>query len=162
MTFTRIHPAADRRVRGFGIALACGALLLTGCTSSEQAEQAAAPSASVMCGTVITSLAALQQNYDDLDAGVEESQSPATLQPIGAQINSLTFDVVNQLQGASKESLTTVQTAAQRIVDTLVLAQRDGTTGEALAAQLSDSQPADLDSAVADLTTFANQACAGQ
>ena len=158
----QIQVAADRRARGLGIALACGAMLFTGCTSTEQAEQAAAPSASVMCGTVITSLAALQQNYDDLDAGVEASQNPATLQPIGAQINSLTFDVVNQLQGASKESLTTVQTAAQRIVDTLVLAQRDGTTGEALAAQLSASQPADLDSAVADLTTFANQACAGQ
>ena len=143
-------------------ALLPAALVLGGCTSAEQAEQAGSPSESVLCGTVITSIAALQQAYDELDAGVEAGESPTNLQPIGAQINSLTFDVVNQLQGASKESLTTVQTAAQRIVDTLVTAQGSGTTGEALAQQLDETRPEDLDAAVADLTAFAQEACGTQ
>ncbi len=132
------------------------------CTPAEQAEQGAAPSASVMCGTVIAGIAALQETYAELDAGIAAGQSPTNLQPIGAEINSLTFDVVNQLQGASKESLTTVQTASQRIVDTLVVAQGSGTTGDALAQQIADSRPADLDAAIADLSAFAQEACAGQ
>ena len=137
-------------------------LALGACTPAEQAEQGAAPSASVMCGTVITGIAALQETYAELDAGIAAGQSPTNLQPIGAEINSLTFDVVNQLQGASKESLTTVQTASQRIVDTLVVAQGSGTTGDALAQQIADSRPADLDAAIADLSAFAQEACAGQ
>lgn len=137
-------------------------LALAGCTSAEQAEQAGSPSESVLCGTVITGIAALQESYAELDAGIAAGESPTNLQPIGAEINSLTFDVVNQLQGASKESLTTVQTASQRIVDTLVAAQGAGTTGDALAQQIADSRPEGLDAAIADLTAFAQEACAGQ
>jgi outer membrane murein-binding lipoprotein Lpp len=143
-------------------AVAFAAIMLAGCTSTQQAEEAGAPSASVMCGTVITSIAALQQEYEALDAGIAAGESPTNLQPIGAEINSLTFDAVNQLQGASKESLTTVQTAAQRIVDTLVQAQGAGTTGEALAQQIADTRPEGLDAAIADLTSFAEEACAGE
>jgi hypothetical protein len=140
-------------------ALALSAGVLAGCTSAQQAEEAGSPSESVLCGTVITSIAALEQEYAALDAGIAAGESPTNLQPIGAEINSLTFDVVNQLQGASKESLTTVQTAAQRIVDTLVQAQGSGTTGDALAQQIADTRPEGLDAAIADLTAFANEAC---
>jgi hypothetical protein len=144
------------------LTLAIGLLVIPACTPAEQAEQGAAPSASVQCGTVFASVDALNAAYAELDAGIAAGQSPTNLQPIGAQINSLTFDAVNQLQGASKESLTTVQTAAQRIVDALVAAQGEGTTGDALAQKLADTRPEGLDAALADLAAFAREACAGQ
>ena len=147
---------------GGGLLIGLGPFALSACTSAEQAEQAAAPSASVQCGTVFASVAALEEAYADLDAGVAAGESPTNLQPIGAQINSLTFDAVNQLQGASKESLTTVQTAAQRIVDTLVQAQGSGITGEALAQELAATRPEGLDAAIDELTEFAQSACEGQ
>ncbi len=156
------HPIA-RGVTAYvgGLLVGLAPFSLTACTSAEQAAQDAAPSASVQCGTVFVSVAALEDAYDQLDAGVAAGETPTNLQPIGAQINSLTFDAVNQLQGASKESLTTVQTAAQRIVDTLVQAQGAGTTGDALAQELTSVRPEGLDAAVADLTAFAQEACAG-
>jgi hypothetical protein len=138
------------------------ALGIAACTPAEQAQQGAAPSASVQCGTVFASVDALESTYAQLDEGIAAGESPANLQPIGAEINSLTFDLVNQLQGASKESLTTVQTAAQRIVDTLVKAQGAGTTGDALAQEIAATRPAGLDAAIDDLTVFAQAACAGQ
>jgi hypothetical protein len=143
-------------------ALLPAALILGGCTSAEQAEQAGSPSESVLCGTVTTSIDGLQKAYAELDAGVTAGDSPTNLQPIGAKINSLTFDVVNQLQGASKESLTTAQTAAQRIVDTLVTAQGSGATGDVLAQQLQEERPEGLDAAIADLKAFAQEACGSQ
>ncbi len=143
--------------------VACLALVaLASCTSAEQAEQGAAPSASVQCGTVFASVDALEAAYSQLDAGIAAGESPTNLQPIGAQINDLTFDLLNQLQGASKESLTTVQTASQRIVDTLVKAQGAGTTGDALAQEIASVRPEGLDAAIADLTDFAREACAGR
>ena len=145
-----------------GLFIGVAPFALTACTSTQQAEQAAAPSASVQCGTVFASVAALEDAYDQLDTGIAAGETPTNLQPIGAQINSLTFDAVNQLQGASKESLTTVQTAAQRIVDALVQAQGPGTTGDALAQEIASVRPAGLDAAIADLTAFAQEACAGQ
>ena len=147
---------------GGGLLIGLGPFALSACTSAEQAEQAAAPSASVQCGTVFASVAALEEAYAELDAGVAAGESPTNLQPIGAQINSLTFDAVNQLQGASKESLTTVQIAAQRIVDTLVQAQGSGITGEALAQELAATRPEGLDAAIDELTEFAQSACEGQ
>lgn len=157
------HPIA-RGVTAYvgGLLIGLAPFALTACTSAQQAEQAAAPSASVQCGTVLTSVAALEDAYDQLDAGIAAGETPTNLQPIGAQINGLTFDAVNQLQGASKESLTTVQTAAQRIVDTLVQAQGAGTTGDALAQEIASVRPEGLDAAVADLTAFAQEACAGK
>lgn len=153
-----------RIARGFA-AFAGGALiglspfLLAACTSAQQAEQAGSPSESVQCGTVFGSVDSLNAAYAELDAGVAAGESPTNLQPLGAKINSLTFDAVNQLQGASKESLTTVQTAAQRIVDTLVQAQGAGTTGDALAQELAATRPEGLDAAIADLEAFAQEAC---
>lgn len=141
---------------------AVAAISLVACTPADQAVQGAAPSASVQCGTVFASVDALESAYTELDAGIAAGESPTNLQPIGAAINSLTFDLVNQLQGASKESLTTVQTAAQRIVDTLVQAQGAGTTGDALAQEIASTRPDGLDAAIADLTAFAQEACAGQ
>lgn len=143
-------------------AIAVGLVALAACTPAEQAEQGAAPSASVQCGTVFASVDALEATYAELDAGIAAGQSPTNLQPIGAEINSLTFDLVNQLQGASKESLTTVQTASQRIVDTLVKAQGAGTTGDALAQEIASVRPEGLDAAIDDLGAFAQEACAGQ
>jgi hypothetical protein len=134
-------------------------LALVSCTPADQAEQGAAPSASVQCGTVFASVDALNAAYADLDAGIAAGQSPTNLQPIGAQINDLTFDLLNQLQGANKESLTTVQTAAQRIVDTLVKAQGAGTSGDALAQEIASTRPAGFDAAVEDLRAFAQEAC---
>lgn len=157
------HPVA-RGLIAFtgGLLIGVGPFVLVACTSAEQAQQGAQPSASVQCGTVIASIDALRATYAELDAGIAAGQSPANLQPIGAQINSLTFDLLNQLQGASKESLTTVQTGAQRIVDTLVQAQGAGTTGEALAQEIASVRPEGLDAAVDDLAAFAREACAGQ
>lgn len=161
-TMTR-RPAV-RAVAAFagGILIGVAPFGLVACTSAQQAEQAGSPSESVLCGTVFTSVTNLEAAYDELDAGVAAGESPANLQPIGAKINSLTFDAVNQLQGASKESLTTVQTAAQRIVDTLVQAQGAGTTGEALAQELAQTRPEGLDAAIDDLTAFAQEACGTQ
>ena len=157
------HPfARGLAAFGGGLLIGLGPFALSACTSAEQAEQAAGPSASVQCGTVFASVDALDAAYAELDAGVAAGQSPTNLQPLGAKINSLTFDAVNQLQGASKESLTTVQTAAQRIVDTLVQAQGAGTTGDALAQEFAATRPEGLDAAIADLTAFAQEACAGQ
>lgn len=136
--------------------------LLISCTPAEQAQQGAAPSASVQCGTVFASVDALNAAYADLDAGIAAGQSPTNLQPIGAEINRLTFDVLNQLQGASKESLTTVQNGSQRIVDTLVKAQGAGASGDALAQEIASVRPEGLDAAIADLTEFAQEACAGR
>lgn len=136
------------------------AVSLVACTPAEQAEQGAAPTASVQCGTVFASVDALNAAYAELEAGIAAGQSPTNLQPIGAQINDLTFDLVNQLQGASKESLTTVQTAAQRIVDTLVKAQGAGTSGDALAQEIAATRPEGFDAAVEDLRAFAQGACA--
>lgn len=155
-------PSARGPRRAVLVITAVAVMALAGCTPADQAEQGAAPSASVQCGTVFSSVAALEAAYDELDAGVAAGQSPTNLQPIGAQINSLTFDLLNQLQGASKESLTTVQTAAQRIVDTLVQAQGAGTTGDALAQQLAQTRPEGLDAAIDDLTAFARGACGTQ
>lgn len=157
------HPLA-RGVIAFagGLLIGLGPFVLSACTPAEQAEQGAEPSASVQCGTVFASVAALEAAYGELDAGVAAGQSPTNLQPIGARINDLTFDLLNQLQGASKESLTTVQTAAQRIVDTLVQAQGAGTSGDALAQELASTRPAGLDAAIDDLTAFAQQACGSQ
>ena len=145
-----------------GVLVGLAPFALAACTSSQQAEEAGSPSESVLCGTVFTSVTSLEQAYADLDAGVAAGESPTNLQPIGAKINSLTFDAVNQLQGASKESLTTVQTAAQRIVDTLVQAQGAGTTGDALAQELAQTRPEGLDAAIDDLTSFAQEACGAQ
>ena len=145
-----------------GVLIGLAPFALAACTSSQQAEEAGSPSESVLCGTVFTSVTSLEQAYAELDAGVAAGESPTNLQPIGAKINSLTFDAVNQLQGASKESLTTVQTAAQRVVDTLVQAQGAGTTGDALAQELAQARPEDLDAAIDDLTAFAQEACGTQ
>ena len=145
-----------------GLLLGVAPFALSACTSAQQAEQGGSPSESVLCGTVFTSVTTLEAAYAELDAGVAAGESPANLQPIGAKINSLTFDAVNQLQGASKESLTTVQTAAQRIVDTLVQAQGAGTTGEALAQELAQTRPEGLEAAIDDLTAFAQEACGTQ
>ena len=101
-------------MRTYSLPISCVAavLALVACSSSQNA---ANPSASVNCGTVASSLSALKSAYSQLDAGLQANTNPADLEPIGAQINSLTFDITNQLQGASKESLSTVADGAQGV-----------------------------------------------
>lgn len=135
-------------------AVAC--LAMAGCSSSGPSQAA---SASVQCGTVVTSLADLKAAYAQLDAALGAQVSPANLQPIGAKINSLTFDIANQLQGASKDALTAVADGAQSVEDAIAQAESSNTTGQALANEINSAQPSNLDSSIEELTQFAQQAC---
>lgn len=136
-------------------------IALAACTPASQAEDAGSPSESVNCGTVVSSLADLKSAYAQLDSEISSGTSAGDLVPLGGTINSLTFDITNQLQGASKESLTAVANGAQSVVDTLAKQAGSNTSGDALAQEIASAQPANLDSSIEDLSTFAQEACGG-
>jgi uncharacterized membrane protein len=138
------------------ILLAVPAFLLTGCASGEQA---AAPSASVQCGTVQATLTAIDDGFADLDGRIAAGASAAQVQPIAGEINKQTNNLLNQLQGADKAALTTVQDASQNIVDTLASLSGSDITGADLAAQVAQSRPAGLDAAIDTLAEFADSVC---
>lgn len=131
-------------------------IALTACTSGEQAS---APSASVQCGTVQATLTAIQDGFDDLETRIAAGATAAQVQPIAGEINKQTNNLLNQLQGADKAALTTVQDASQNIVDALAGLGDSDITGPALQAEVDQAQPDGFDAAVTTLTDFATSVC---
>lgn len=147
MTFSRYFSASIAAV---------SILTLSACTSGDEA---AAPSASVQCGTVQATLLAIQDGFDQLDTRIAAGATAAQVQPIAGEINKQTNNLLNQLQGADKLALTTVQDASQNVVDTLAGLGRSTITGPELQAQIDDARPAGLDAAIDSLSTFATSVC---